>query len=305
MKKFIIVLVIIIIAVAGVWYVTKNKTGENQVTEPTGMATTTTPGAGTDVLVTDERASGSASIIGRSVEENEIMAYHFGTGTTEILFVGGIHGGYEWNTAAVAEELVNYLEKNPNAIPSNLKVTVIPVLNPDGLKKVTGTTTGNFAKADVSTSQDVVVSGRFNGNTVDLNRNFDCDWSPDGKWQNKEVSGGKVAFSEPESEAIKNYVEKYDPRAVIAWYSSAGGVYASNCHNGVSNETREAMNAFAKASGYPAHDDFNFYEVTGDMTNWLAKIGVTSFSVLLTNHTDTEWTKNLAGVKALLSYYAE
>jgi hypothetical protein len=27
--------------------------------------------------------------------------------------------------------------------------------------------------------------------------------------------------------------------------------------------------------------------------------------VLLTNHTDTEWDKNLAGINALLSYYSK
>ncbi len=124
-------------------------------------------------------------------------------------------------------------------------------------------------------------------------------------WQSKKVSGGKSEFSESESQAIRDYVTKNNPKAVIVWYSSAGGVYASNCHNGVSTETREIMNVFAKASGYSAHDDFNFYEVTGDMTNWLAKVNVPSISILLTNHTDTEWTKNLAGVKAILKHYAK
>lgn len=37
------------------------------------------------------------------------------------------------------------------------------------------------------------------------------------------------------------------------------------------------------------------------MTNWLAKVGIPTISVLLTNHTDTEWSKNIAGVKALLA----
>ena len=41
------------------------------------------------------------------------------------------------------------------------------------------------------------------------------------------------------------------------------------------------------------------------MTNWLAKIKIPAISVLLTNHEDTEWDKNLAGIKALLQYYAK
>jgi hypothetical protein len=36
---------------------------------------------------------------------------------------------------------MDYLEANPTEIPLNLKVTVIPLLNPDGFYIVTGTTT--------------------------------------------------------------------------------------------------------------------------------------------------------------------
>lgn len=244
------------------------------------------------------------TVLGTSVENSEITAYHFGTGDKELLFVGGIHGGYEWNTALVAYELMDYLKANPAAIPANVKVTVIPALNPDGLKKVVGKE-GRFAKADVSTSDDVVVSGRFNGNGVDLNRNFDCDWQPKGVWMTKTVSGGSKAFSEPESLAFKSYVEAHNPAAVVAWYSSAGGVFSSNCHNGVLPEVKTLTNMYAKASGYPASASYDFYKLTGDMPNWLAKKNIPAISVLLTNHQDTEWDKNLAGIKALLKYYAK
>jgi hypothetical protein len=247
--------------------------------------------------------NGAASIIGKSVAGRDIDAYHYGTGSTELLFVGGIHGGYEWNTALVAYQLMDYLAANPTAIPANVTVTVIPVLNPDGLNEVVGTTSPNFTVADVSKDSATVVSGRFNGNNVDLNRNFDCDWQTTGKWQSKTVSGGSAAFSEPESQAMKSYIETNKPTAVVVWYSAAGGVYASNCHTGVSAETSAIMNAYAAASGYPANESFDFYSTTGDMTNWLAKIGTPTISVLLTNHTDTEWSKNLAGVQALFKYY--
>ena len=70
-------------------------------------------------------------------------------------------------------------------------------------------------------------------------------------------------------------------------------------------ETTALTKLFAKASGYPAHDVWNYYEITGDMANWLAKSKIPTISVLLTNHTDTEWTKNKAGVDAVLQHYAK
>ncbi|QQR65356.1 hypothetical protein IPH92_02120 [Candidatus Kaiserbacteria bacterium] len=244
------------------------------------------------------------TIVGTSVENRPITAYHYGTGETELLFVGGIHGGYSWNTALVAYELMDYLKENPNVIPKEIRVTVIPVLNPDGLTKVVGTA-DMFKKSDVSTSEDILVSGRFNAHDVDLNRNFDCDWQSSGTWQNKVVSGGNKTFSEPESQAFREYITSNTPDAVIVWYSASGGVFASNCHSEILEETTAILNVYSKASGYMAYKDFDFYAITGDMVNWLAKNKIPAISVLLTNHTDTEWNKNQAGIEALFKYYAK
>jgi beta-lactamase superfamily II metal-dependent hydrolase len=41
------------------------------------------------------------------------------------------------------------------------------------------------------------------------------------------------------------------------------------------------------------------------MVNWLAKKNIPAISVLLTTHQDTEWNKNLAGIKAMFAYYSK
>ncbi len=291
MQKIITILVIIIIIITGLFYINKR---EPVAVVPTNNVdiTTATSGAmmedGTEPGVMEDKTQ---TVIGKSVEGRDIVAYHFGSGENEVLFVGGIHGGYSANTTDVAEELMTYLRSNPSAVPVGASVTVIPLLNPDGLAKVEG-------KTDT-------VPGRFNANNVDLNRNFDCDWKTEGVWQSKKVSGGVSTFSEPESQAIKAYVENSDPSAVVVWYSAAGGVYSSSCGGTVSAETKSLTDTFAKASGYKAYAEFSSYEVNGDMVNWLARNGIPGISVLLTNHTDTEWTKNKAGIDAVLKQYAQ
>ena len=306
-KTTITIVVIVLVVLAGIGgYFLNQSFSDKNVTDNQGVATTTQPSNNEPVVVTPPvviKDTGQ-TVIGKSVEGRDIIAYHYGKGDTELLFVGGIHGGYEWNTVLVAYELMDYLQQNSSTLPANIKVTVMPVLNPDGLYKTVGTAT-RFTPADVPASQDKQVAGRFNSNNVDLNRNFDCDWQTEGKWQDKTVSGGSSAFSEPESQAFKSYMETNKPTAVVVWYSSANGVFASSCHNGVSAETNTLTRKYADASGYPAYQDFNFYEITGDMVNWLARTNVPAISVLLKNHTDTEWTKNLAGIKALFKYYAK
>ncbi len=264
---------------------------------------TTTPDPTTPPAATSTPHGGKV-VIGKSVEGRDIELYQYGQGTTELLFVGGIHGGYEWNTTLVAHNLMDYLAANPEAIPSNIKVTVIPTLNPDGLYSVVGTAE-RFSPTDVPSSQTTVIAGRFNANKVDLNRNFDCDWQASATWQSKTVSGGTQAFSEPESQAIKAYIESNTPEAVVVWYSAGGGVFASSCHNGVLDETKTITNLYAKAAGYKASNDFDFYSITGDMVNWLAKKEIPAISVLLTTHSSIEWDKNLSGITALFKHYAQ
>ena len=306
MKNFTIAIVILLILAGGGYYMWKQgaftgdvvATNQNPVALPApkpAPLSTTTPTVPEDKAMT---------VVGTSVEGRKITAYHYGSGSKELLFVGGAHGGYEWNTVLVAYQLMDYLKANPSSIPSGVSVTVIPVLNPDGLTKVVGTKE-RFTAADVSTSQAQLVSGRYNANNVDLNRNFDCNWKEKGVWQNKEVSGGSAAFSEPEAKAFQSYINAHKPTAVVEWFSSAGGVFSSRCSDSVSAETSAITKVYADASGYPAFKDFDFYEVTGDMVNWLAKNDIPAISVLLTNHSDTEWTKNEAGIKALLAYYAK
>lgn len=311
MKQTIIVLIGLIVLGAGVYYFIQKSSESTKVDNPPPTAVNREPG---DVLPVEpdggigdgaeplpELLDKTKTVFGRSVNGTDLTAYHFGTGDTEVLFVGGIHGGYSWNTVLLAYELMDYLEANPEVIPENVKVSVIPVLNPDGLEKVTGKI-GQFSPSDVTKN---TTEGRFNSNGVDLNRNFDCQWQAEGVWQNRSVSGGNAPFSEPETNAMRSYIEASNPTAVVAWYAAAGGVYSSNCNNGVSAETKELTNLYAQASGYKAYEEFDYYAITGDMMNWLAKEGVPAVSVLLTNYADTEWSKNIKGIQAILQKYAE
>jgi predicted deacylase len=219
-----------------------------------------------------------------------------------LAFVGGVHGGYEWNSVLLAYTFMDYLDANPTAIPANLRITVIPSANPDGLFAVVGKE-GRFALADVSTSTIVQESGRFNAHGVDLNRNFACKWQPKSTWRSKEVSAGSTAFSEPETQAIRNFIASSSPTAVVFWHSQSNAVYASQCEKGILPETLTIMNAYAVAAGYPAIKSFDAYVTTGAADDWLASQNIPAITVELKTHETIEWEKNLAGIKALFKRY--
>ncbi len=241
-------------------------------------------------------------VIGKSVEGRPIEAFVYGDGKTHVIFVGGIHGGYEWNSVLLAYQFIDYLNANPDFIKKNMTVTVIPSANPDGVFKIINKE-GRFTIADVPVNVSAI-PGRLNANSVDLNRNFDCRWQPEATWKNQPVSAGSTVFSEPEAQTIRDYILKDNPVSVIFWHSMSGSVYASKCNNGVLPETLNIMNVYAKASGYNAVKTFSSYPVTGDSEGWLASINIPAITVELKTHETVEWEKNLAGIKALFDYYS-
>ena len=251
------------------------------------------------IIVSPEKTR--LEVIGKSVEGRAIEAYHFGTGEKKILFVGGIHGGYEWNSVALAYKFIDYFTANLEKIPAGLEFVIIPSLNPDGVFAVVRKE-GRFTIADATMSTSTAV-GRFNAHNVDLNRNFDCKWKPESMWKGNRVSAGASVFSEPEAVALRDFVAKFKPSVAVFWHSQANAVYASACMNGILPETLKVMDTYSVASGYGAVKTFDAYEVTGAAEDWLASIGVPAITVEMKTHEDVEWEKNLAGVNALFSLY--
>lgn len=242
--------------------------------------------------------------IGQSVEGRDIMAYQFGSGETELLFVGGIHGGYAPNTTALNFKLIDWLEANPKVVPDGVRVTVIPTLNPDGLVEVVGDEINSFRLSDVTTTASARVKARFNAHNVDLNRNFACNWQAEAVWSGNAVDAGESAFSEPEAVALRDYVKENEPDVAIVYYAKAGAVYTSSCDGSARDESQELMSLYADAVGYEAAGDFDAYPTSGDATNWMAKRGVTAISVLLPTYTEPAWEENKQAIESIFDYYS-
>ncbi len=239
--------------------------------------------------------------IGLSVAGNPIEAHSFGTGTTTLLFVGGVHGGYEWNSTLLAYEAIDYFMADESRVPENLTINIIPTLNPDGLVLAVGKV-GRFSRSDVASGARVA-AGRFNKNEVDLNRNFDCKWQPKSTWRGNPVSAGTAPFSEPEAAALRDFVYANRPAAVVFWHSQANNVYASECETGILPRTLELMNLYASAANYGAVTVFDAYPITGDAEGWLASINIPAITVELETTDTTEWNRNRAGIEAIVALY--
>jgi g-D-glutamyl-meso-diaminopimelate peptidase len=246
-------------------------------------------------------------VIGQSVQGRSIDAYTYGAGGTHLLLVGGIHGGYEWNSVLLAYAAMDWLAHEPHAMPEELAVTVIPSLNPDGLFAIVGKE-GRFSAAEAKAATKragpgAAARGRFNARAVDLNRNFDCRWEAASLWQDRVVGAGRAPFSEPEAAALRKFVQAHPPAAAVFWHSRGNAVYASACETDALPEALLLMAAYAKASRYRASPDFDSYETTGDAEGWLASRGIPAITVELATRDDIEWSRNRNGLLALFEYF--
>jgi hypothetical protein len=262
---------------------------------------TDTPSATPTMLptVTVSSTPSNPASLGLSTGGYPIEIYRYGNGPIPVILIGGIHGGYEWNTILLAYELIDYFDMNTDFLSPQLTVYIIPSANPDGQVRVVGQA-GRFSANDVKGD---TFDGRFNGNGVDLNRNWDCDWSPVAFWRDTKLDPGKEPFSEVETRLLRDFILEQKPAGVIFWHSAYPAVFPGGC-NSPYEPSRLLAETYAGPAGYPALDSFTSYEVTGDSTNWLALQDIPSIEVELTDHEETEFDRNLKGVLGVLDFLA-
>jgi len=250
-------------------------------------ATPASPLAPSPSAPPDQKSSAPAVlIIGKSVAGRPLEVFVFGAGQRARMIVAGIHGGNEWNTIALADELIAHLQTHPELVPDDLTLYVLRALNPDGEARAHG------------------VDGRVNHNGVDLNRNFPANWlrnwSRSGCWQYRETSGGPYPGSEPETQALIWFLRSHPVEALISYHSAALGVFpGGEPPDPASSDLAEAI---AEASGYPYPPLETGCIYSGTLPDWAVSQGIPAVDVELTDHFHTDFEINLAVLKVFLAW---
>lgn len=225
-------------------------------------------------------------VIGHSVAGRPLEVYQFGTGLSERLIIAGIHGGYEWNTIALADELIAHLEEHPEEIPSGVTLYILRALNPDGEARSQG------------------AAGRANENGVDLNRNFPAfwsvDWPRDGCWDFLPITAGTSPVSEPETMALMGFVQRHNIDALISYHSAALGIFpGGKPPDPASIQLAEAV---AAVSDYPYPPINTGCVYTGQLTDWASQEGIAAVDIELSNHQETDFEQNLVILSVFLGF---
>ena len=249
--------------------------------------TQTAVAAASDGSVADDETKRDTIFLGASVEGVPIEAIRLGDGPKQILLVGGIHSAKSPSTVDIAEEMIAYYEENPQEIPANISLIIVPDLNPD--------------------SQGSGIDGHFNANGVDLNRNWNCGWVADPIVGDEiiEGAGGRAPNSEPETQGLADYIRGNRPTAVIAWYAAIAGGEVNP--GGCPDVSRSGLlkDLYIDGSAYKP-GEFNTGSVfPGVFSNWLDSFRVPAVGVYLPSHSNPDFAKNQAAVQHIMDFYAQ
>lgn len=222
-------------------------------------------------------------MLGVSTQGRPIQALRVGDGPRKLVLVGATHGAPERNTYELVSQLAAYFRANPGAVPAELRLYIIPALNPDGIE----------------------LGRRQNANGVDLNRNMDtsADGCPENDWQQRvsgaygivSDTGGPYSDSEVETRLIRDFL--LDADAVIFYHSNAGVVFPA-CDHPPSIALAETYAAGASYAFIPRWDR---YPITGGMHDWAGGLGIAAITPELITGDQPELAQNLAGVETVLA----
>ncbi len=225
-------------------------------------------------------------VIGTSVGGRPIEAYRFGTGPEERLTVHGIHGGAEFNTIELADQLIADYTAHPERLPADATLYIVRSLNPDGDARVHG------------------AGGRTNDHGVDLNRNWDAywklKWNLDGCWILTPVTGGPYPFSEPETAALRDFILAHHFSGLISYHSAALGIFAAG--QPPDPKSVRLAKAIAAVSDYRYPPIDTGCQYTGDLSDWTALQGIPSIDLELNTHNDPEFAINVKVMETFLNW---
>ncbi|MFA6435236.1 MAG: M14 family metallopeptidase [Elusimicrobiales bacterium] len=152
-----------------------------------------------------------------------------------------------------------------------LDIYIIPMLNPDGVEYDISTGHYKWQRKNMRVNSD-------NSIGVDLNRNYDSWFGGEGTshYPSDDTYCGPSAFSEPESAAIKTFVEaRKNLKTLMSYHSYAGtvmypygGSNADVADAGDKHVFIKMAQEMAAFTGYQPEKSSDMYVATGDTCDW-------------------------------------
>lgn len=232
--------------------------------------------------------------IGKSAGGSEINLFEIESGPKKILLMAGTHGN-EVGTVKLAENIAGWLNANKENF-SNLSFYIIPCLNPDG-----------FAQAKKNPNYfGGGKIGRFNGNSVDLNRNFPVQsfrsesfWYWGKNYEDSEkVFCGPGGGSESETQALIKFIHEKEIKIIFSFHNVGSDVITNN-----SPFAKEIGHIYAQNSGFRLlGPECNYSrDFSGWMGEWCDKQDIAYIEIEGSTRWGSDWKKQRQALEASLN----
>ena len=214
--------------------------------------------------------------LARSAYGRPIWAVTVGEGERRVLYSAAHHAN-EWLTATVLLKFIqDYAEALQNdgeiggiqarALYQTASISLIPLVNPDGVDLVTGAATEDEREQARELSEfypniPFPVGWKANLEGVDLNLQYPAGWlmAREIKFSQGYTRPGprdyvgRAPLSQIEAQALSDFTERIDPALVIAWHSQGQVIYWQ--YGGIEVPgARDLAERFAAVSGYRLED---------------------------------------------------
>lgn len=220
------------------------------------------------------------SSIGKSVEERELLLIEFGRGKNKIFVCGAHHGREYISTSYLMHTIDRYAyayrnnstwgKYNPREILDNVTYCIVPMVNPDGVNLVQNGLYATKNPDEVATmkiyegSQYGYLAWKANIRGVDLNWNYDKDWSSE-KTKNPRGSSGFTGDrpeTEPETIAISRYVDNIPFDAFMSFHTQGEIFYFAEDMNNPTyvNEVIKRDTGFDEIRDYGTGNGGSFFD---------------------------------------------
>lgn len=204
-------------------------------------------------------------------------------GEPKVLYIGA-HHARESITVSVALYWIRYLTDNygndsiVTSLVDSRELWVVPVLNPDGHIKVEegdDTWRKNTRPNKCSNEDDwgADLNRNYNGSQ---NNDSNGDWGGVGTSSNpcQDTYPGLNAFSEPETQALRDLAIQQNFTASISWHSGVAMIlYPWGYSTSVKTSDDALLNSIAanmsSVSSYSYYQSSELYPATGDSDDWL------------------------------------
>lgn len=161
--------------------------------------------------------------LGKSVEKRELWAIKISDNVNQneeepiVVFLGA-HHAREWISVDVPFLIAKHLVEKYSSdtlitrLVDNAEIWIVPMVNPDG------------HQYSIATDRLWRKNRRYNGDGtygVDLNRNYSYQWGGPGSSGDtfSEIYRGPYPFSEPETQAVRDFLQQQFPKALISYHN--------------------------------------------------------------------------------------